>query len=454
MAALLAAFGLPNDLSFNSTVGQVPIDTSVAFEVAGGPEGVAFRKISSLSDAYMCGGLMLYTEETPRKWVFFVGVYLTWALEGQLLNKVVAMRPYNPYNRFTFRNIPGFNGLEHTKVGGVTYRSTEHLGGEATPNTELYDFFDPLSHVVAVGMMVSADTGYGVSTHASSGKMSDFYGNGIFPGRTVTTKALSFVASHIALPETFEQYMTKVKGAAMSRVPDALKEFYDATYDDVMAAFPGRASFPKVAVPTYWENGVLVTASHREPQTAEYDGVVPWNSIVANQPTAWSKQVYTNGQDWSGASTHVFERKTKTIIRFRAGFTNAASPELPFMDLVDGESTLHEIPSMTGIVNGIKVGVLRNGHVLKRSIKDKLSYADTPSPYTSLAEAVNAHIDPFSHDPVDLPSTTALADAMAAFDGIMTRRETKDIYSTGSLVPMLGAFSDAWDTAAKELAEA
>lgn len=454
---LTKPFGIDSDVDFADTTGQTLVAGQTRLVTkSDAPEGLLFKRISNFQEAVDCGGLFLYSKTTPAKWMFIVGTTLHRVLKDNKLGIVSTIARTADDVLFKYKPVGKYAGNELGKDNsGVEQGYKTDRGGDFEIILTDVHYFGK-DDVGALGVATGAEEGFGISQARSVGFN---VVNGSLPNNKAST-GIGYVASIIPMNAPFSTFMTKVKPALLAEVPSAIRSYYERTFNQVLAAYSGKDSKPTISINTHWVGGSIATPNMPKPilkdTAVAINGISFWaQSTHAASYKGW-ESVSFSGKALSNATT--FDLKSTQKYRFicRAGFRGANETTHPLME--DHWACSEKVPlsSPTGLVGQLKVGVLRDGQLLKRSLVDKVLYADTPSSHADLAALVNETLDVFEFDQGALKTDATLSEATAEADLLLgpdTTGATGNIYQVGTLPLHITAFSNAWDAAAKALAD-
>lgn len=436
--------GLNCTVSFTGTAGQTVISGATRLVTNGDlPEGMLFRRIVDLQEAVNCGGLLLYT---GTRWWFAVGSTLAKALASETLGKVgVRNAPYD----IVVKN--GWKGRDrYYNSAGTLNRIVEYPGGDVYKRVSLGNFFSAGDTVTALGIVTGADIGEGRSD------------------------GWSFCATRVPMVTTFESFIRGTKHVTIEAAPESIRGYYERTLDTAIVASALGKSQPTIAVTTAWKGKYLSRAPTYAPEVISttsvggnaldarfpyadakmYPGSVPSSYIPdANGVTLFN---YALTEDSTKTTRNEYARARRMD---RSGY--AGSPFSTYKGWV-----LDDIPAsglqeaQVGEVNGLKVGFLRDYHVLKRSMVDNQRFALDVATQKTIAEFVNSTIDDqrISEDAPVVPTvanSTTIAEALSEAGTLLDSRDfdSSSAWQTGTLIPALLKFDRVWDVQAKNLAE-
>jgi len=470
MTALLSTFGLPNEVTLNPTVGLTAIPgLQNRYTLDTGPEGVMLCKISNLSEAFACGGLLLY-DPTPdnqgrRRWRFWVKEMLLTALREGYLNSSVGPGLSGDGAVYHFTRVKQMDGGRIDQYG----RAEIPWGGVLDMHVKKIDgYFAPASVISVMGVVTMADTGYG-SSHVMSSGFSDFDG-GLPASRP--TVALGFMANYIPFPNGMADFLHRTKEFALSRVSDTLREYYAATFEPTLAAWANKDAVPTITLPTFWANGVLTAGAQQKPKvfTLPVGNHIEWNNNYLTNKADLLPQMWNFGMvsmydppapNYSATVLSANPVGAKYAVRYRAGHWDSQGFPMPLMDVFTAFCDSEPFVEPTGMAGTFNVGTIRDGHVLKRSQVDGLLYGDAASSHADLGAVVTQYIDKYILPDVDFttagpgvnppaPTDTSSQEATAASFSSFDMKRT--IYQMGSLPSLIEQFNDLWDSAAKSAA--
>jgi len=471
VSAILANFGVANELSFDFLPGfvLVPGHTDL-YTCATGPEGVLYKKITSLSDALECGGLAIFDQAMVpswmgagpangrRQWRFFVGDMLRYILQRKLLNKKAAIEAGHALH---WNPIKAFNGEKRysntTDPASAYCWDDVFYGGEFEANPTLIDYFASSQQLCAIGIITGAETGY-ADSHALSASLGAIGGPG---GAVNPTSTIGFMASIVPMDVPFSKFATDVKQAMIALAPADLQQYYTATFADVLAAFPQKDDRPTISIPTFWADGALTNGAQQKPKIFQGDSGAPvkWvTDLVDNPPPGgwYSRSIGPGSYPPPAVSKDVpVQWRTK----FRAGhWAKAGSTVMPMMDIDTFFCDSIPLPKLVGKVGGLDIGSLRDGHVLKRRLIDGLAFSSEVATQTTLDQVINPFIDQWSIATDDMTHGVQPPVTEADIDGVLTgamasSKLTASVYCLGTLPIIMEAFSDVWDSTAKSYAK-
>lgn len=455
-------FGLANPLVFTPSVKQTTIPgTTRLVTVLGAPEGLLFKQVTSIQDAVACGGIMLYNE-VDSHYLVLTGNSLLSALKDGTLGDVLVMADaptalkITPVDKWKY-------GRVFTQLGGgmKDMRKPGLLIETGTPVVK--KFFAVGSQLHVYGVVVSSTDGVIIS-HPYDDDLGTFG----LPAPCYSTiepiAAIGFITTEVPLNEPFAAYFNRVLPKALEIIPAGLREYYKATYVATMDAAIYRADHPTVAVTTYWKNSALWSgevASARDVVISVESFFEGFRSSQYVSPELnlrlYASEVTTGGYNVYITPDSNEVRPGKCRIDLRPGSYHPTVSKYPMLGFRAAFATKdRDLTVPSGEVGGLKVGVLKDLHVLKRSLVDELLFADVVSPFANLGELVNDTYTDFGA-PELVTSTifttpaSALADARPISQAVDARPLC--IFSRGTLPALLENFSRAWDAAAEAAAE-
>lgn len=440
-------------LSWSSTSGQTVLTgTTNCVTLADQPQGVLLRRVGNISEALSVGGLYLYEEGDPSNWWFAVGLTLVDFLDRKKIGKVES-RGVSGVVWQMIRRVRDFGSKPYSTGNNAT------IGGDLHP---VYGEADQFAgkNVVALGLVSGATEGRGRSTA---------------PGGYV---AVSYMSTLVPMNGTFAQFISSpaVKARALELVPNDLKGYYDRTFADTLDAYAGKNKKPSLAVTTFWNGQNEVGVPIAEPRQVYVLGAYP-RSLDNNiyWPEGISGLNANGGFDGTvGSATLAWNLEGSSFSGSPINESEQVSPKVREMELIGRphlwpagwQGPVIIAPGATttfgdkqvGEVGGMKVGYLRDFHVLKRSLVDGMRYALDDSSEGDLPAMINKTFgDPF--DASRVPTTSA-AGQEATLENQLNDILVADVgrnrimQQRGSLPEEIERFNDAWDAAAKALAKA
>lgn len=456
MVALVNPFGLASTLDFEHTTGQTLVSgqtrlvTKTALQA---PEGLLLKRVASFQEAVDAGGLFLYSKTNPTRWMFVIGKTLHRVLAANKLGIVSAFKRPVGDVAFKYKPVPKYAGygVARDSFGNDAMYQTDPGGDFEIILSDMAYFGQ--SAVGALGIATGAEDGFGVSNAMSSGLSAV---NGSLPSAAPAV-GIGFAASIIPMNAPFSTFMRKARPALVAAAPSDIRKYYERTFEAVLAAYAEKDSKPTISVHTHWLGASITTPFMPKPKVVDtavtVNGVYFWAQST-NTSYAGRKTGSIAGGDAGSAGAYTQRSSQKYRFIVRPGFYGATVTTHPLMEDWWDHSEKTQMSSPTGTVGALKVGVLRDGQLLKRSLVDLQLYASQPSSHADLAQLVNETIDSFEFDQGDLPTGATLAEAIQQSDLLMSLESTTgNIYQLGTLPVHITKFNTAWDQAAKALAD-
>lgn len=456
-------FGLANPLLFTPSVKQTAIAGRTRLvTVQGAPEGLLLKQVTSIQDAVACGGLMLYDETNEHCYVL-TGNLLLSALKDRTLGDVLVMASAPTALKIT-PVVKWSYGTVFTQLGGgmLDMRKPGLLIETGTPVVKKY--FPVGSSLHVYGVVVSSTDGMIIS-HPMDDDLGSFGLPASCYDPILPIAAIGFISTEVPINDSFAAYFNKVLPTALAAIPDDLKRYYQDTYVATMDAAAYHSDKPTVAVTTFWKNGALWSgevASARDVITSNPDfldsfRLTQYVSAELNL-RLYSTSISTGGYDQYSQPDTNTNRPGQVRIDLRPGSYHPAISKFPMLGFRAAFAVkARDLTIPSGVVGGLKAGVLKDLHVLKRSLVDGLLFADVDSPFANLGELVNDTYTDFGA-PELVTSTifttpaSALADARPISQVVDARPLC--VFSRGTLPALLENFSRAWDAAAEARAGA
>lgn len=479
MANNLSAYGLSAlNVVWNDTTGHVAVEGRNKLRVVqNGPAGVLFKQISTLQEAVTLGGLYLYKISDPAKWHFVCGTTLTEALALGRLGKIALGEndaQNNPqWDLFRRRRWHGhMKGYKPYGNSLVLSKIYDYPGGDLYMRCGLKNFFDSTDTLGVLGIVTGATEGRGYSAL----------------GATLTH---SYMATQVPMNVPFSRYMTDIRASQLEAVPAKVRDYYDRTFDEALAAYVDRDSKPTVAITTIWEgnteiapvrwkplkqtatrpygsalnlggmpdkyhirSGIRDPRALRYPQDAVYDDIDVPNATGGLGVGAWASWEYTAEDPARGRDTI---KGSSARLMTRAGHAWSRNGSYQGIIHVGDPHPKDVLGMQNGEVSGLKVGYLRDFHVLGRSLVAGQRYATAQANHEHLADLVIETLD----DQLGAAAREAeddTRDVAGAEDELTETLANEDpavapMYQRGTLSIHLARFSNLWDTRAKALAK-
>lgn len=466
-------FGITNTLEFSTDVRFVTIagTTRLCRADTVGPQGVLYKRITSLQDAVDCGGLLLINP--AGRWIFYCGDTLRAALGASLIGKTVS----NPSGRTnieinkSLETVSKYSGNPSYSDG--TGRMTVIKSGISVDVVKDYvDYFAANDVVNCFGIVTAATRGHGVS-----------HGVEWYRSALRAADGYAFMATDTAMNVTLQRYLADAKTAIISGLRSEVRGYYAAVYDSVAAL---DLSKPCISAVTCWLNGDLAPApivgnteylatndttwNNFQPPTA-----TPWGSTPGTYPN-WAAvgAAATLTRQYSGnipginvGSNMYFtwipdpgntsaDGEHKVLIAASLGLHESETPLLPCVTKMLGDTITGLAPSPVGSIGTYQVGVLRDAHVFGRSLIDGVRYANGANGFANLAAFVNSTFGTIR--PAGVIRPEAITSDAAALT-YMPNPEYIDslaanAFSAGQLPLALERFNARLDDAAKTYADA
>lgn len=404
-----------------------------------GPEGLLYKTISSFREAAALGGLLIYSSRTSNRWMIMVGKTLNKSLSTNRLGKYAGFVPGSRFLKFVRR--PSYDGIN------INNNVTE-FGGDLYPQYTDMNYFAADDDLVYVGIVTSADDGYGHGAIFDSLSYAPLL-NGTLGNCSI---GLTYLSTTLPMTTPFQNYLKTTKVAALALVPDSVRGFYEKSFDGAVSTFTGKDARATIVVPSLWRGTVAINTYHARPKRIVQSlGGGGWGfsaATVIGSPPLTSAGV--NGP-WTGWSvrTHI-----------KAGYCGiAGGTDRPFMGIYDGlgNDDFQSGLAVQGKIGPLRAGLIKDGHALERSVGRGILYDTAPDTMTTLDMLVNNQLDKFNdgtRDPATFASTTVdLAEVelnLAAGGGEVLR----SVFDQGTLTQLLGSFSTHWDGLAKAAAKA
>lgn len=476
----LSTFGLAvGDLKWNSDSGTTRVAGYEELRIAPeGPEGLLLRRVAGINEALACGGIYLHDVADPRKWWFACGNTLREMLYySQFGTKaVIAPEASRPYDLVARRGWEGYYSYAQPTVATPPrYRvgnQNVFSGGDVYARYVLAQYFGSNAEVAAFAVVTGADAGWG-HAHAGSG---------------VTH---SFMSTSVPMNAPFSSYLQAIRASQLEAVPSSLRGYYEQAFDMAISDYPSINLRPTVAITTVWAGVTEVAPTRWKPLV--YEGTMgapsPWNGNPPHLPyfgyfstgfrdpdtlqyprdaiyreervapdPLWKWEFGNHTEEWSLEHRRVAKARMMT----RPG--HCGSPKGQHKGVV---LSAHSHPSesmglQVGEVSGLKVGLLRDGHLLGRSLIGGTRYADEDANHSNLAELVVSTLDqerdvsegPYSNHNKSEVGDGDEAAVLAASDAVLLNGATgeRSIYQMGTLPSELEKFSRYWDQLAKQVA--
>lgn len=455
-------FGLANPLVFTPSVRQAAVAGMTRLvTVQGAPEGLLFKQVTSIQDAVACGGIMLY-DEVDAHYIVLTGNSMLSAIKDGTLGDVLAMASaptalkITPVDKWRY-------GRVFTQLGGgiKDMRKPGLLIETGTPVVK--KFFKVSRQLHVYGVVVSSTDGMIIS-HPADDDLGVFGLPAACYGVVEPIAAIGFITTEVPINEPFAAYFNRVLPKALEAIPADLQAYYTATYVATMDAAAYKADHPTVAVTTYWKNGLLWSGEVASARDVVISAEAFFESFRSTQYVSPELNLRLYASDVTSANYNVYSspdvnevRPGKCRIDLRPGSYHPSVSKYPMLGFRSALSTKErDLTVPSGEVGGLKAGVLKDLHVLKRSLIDKVLFADVVSPFANLGELVNDTYTDFGA-PEIVTSTifstpaSALADARPISRAVDARPLC--IFSRGTLPALLESFSRAWDEAAKANAQ-
>lgn len=443
--------GLSNNLLFTAGPGVSAISgTTKLVTHSGGPEGVLLKKVGSIQDAVNCGGIYLYNGERS---VMYVGDSLKKVISKSKLGKVAAWTALNGVTTTACKlvTMAHWDHILTWKSGLNVVGSVSTPSGQLSPRIAEKDFFPFSGDVYALGVVCSATDGMWQSRSIDLFP-GDIYGTGM---PAVTYESIGYMSTEIALPDTFDTFMTRVYNTAMSAVPAGAQQYYADTFKLTIDACSFKQVRPTVAVCSYWKGQAEWDGATFGPLRSSFPqvgGPSGWGAGLAGGrwPTGTQK-----GGEGSYNSTATKEGHIEYV--FVPGFYYAGCDDMPWLvhqDVLCTQAKNLKPPS--GAVAGLKVGELADLHSLERSLVRGIRRATLPSSHTDLVDFVLHPLDesfvPYaaSYDTADVVQV----EVQSRSSQPVTPSNAISIFDKGSLKNMVSRFSELWDEAALTRARA
>jgi len=462
-------YGLSNPVVFTGGTGITPLSGHVNLvSVVNAPAGLLLRRVSSITEALGCGGVMLYEHSTGKSLCYF-GVT---AYNAVSKNKFGKIYQYTSANQFSYTarsdgHWPTRTGRYHDLPTPTSYERTKSAGLMIQHGTPvLTDYFATVgTEIVILGILCGADEGM-IQSHPTDGAFPWIIrGHSGLAMRADPKVALGYCASRVRINAPFSDYFFKNKSTAMSLIPSDLQKYYESSYSAAMSGFAYKDVLPTIGVATFWEDRVLSPGRMQASTVVPYEVVSHLNSYACavNAPpevrAACSAVITADPTFNSGANVmYTLPSENGKLSVYIPGGRYINDPDIPYLDSCSHLFGGTEYALATGEMSGLKAGVLRDGHLLGRSLVDGLRYSDEASQYPAIGPFVAACI------PVDSTATSA---AFGAVIDEETAREynlqvetqpavpeSPSIYSRGTLGPLLEMFSSEWDVQAELAAKA
>lgn len=437
-------FGLP--AGFSLIAGTTRLVESVI-----APEGLLLKSVSSIEEAAACGGVMLYSAASGR-YLIYQGVLLHKALSLDLLGKVAPWALDRDQVKTAISLIPlayhEYVWRAESTDGDRAWTKT-NFGGEVVFNRRLVNYFPDSEELTVLGVVCSATTGM-ITSHPTDippSTIASHLGTG-------NPAALGFVSTYVDLPESMTQVLQRIYSKIIPTVPAELRSFYSSVFADAVSTFPFRNTVPSIAISTYWRNGRLWTGRHYKPKIAPSGETDPLGLSGGIAGDGWPK-LSENGFIYPNEPASVTVNPGRLVLGHLPGAYSSANvifPNLTDQDFSCEPGDALSVP--TGVCAGLKVGLLRDGHVLARSyVGGATLFQDTPSVFADLAALVNDAVVE-----MDVPYASAhpqaTIDNMPELEGRASLGATStysmelSIFTPGTLPLLLQQFSKHWDTLA------
>lgn len=477
------------------------------------PQGVLFKKVSNIAQAIACGGVILYDKAHPQCNWWACGKTLVDAIESGVDGMVADFgriatakwcRPAGAYKGYA-------NLVEIPTYQGGRGSSNFYLGGHFDPIFEMQPAFvigvmTDQSRIGALAIVSPATFGYGhgplytapYSHYENWGGLMHFMG-----GQPV----LGYMASMVKLPVRARQFFSDAKPAMLTMTPASLRQFYESTFSDAVdATISGLVDDPDIdlsfGVTTYWRGGIKLEGSTqfklRVHNTDLPGGSLLLSGYAANSGPHFFEASGTrieNFPGWATQSTYgsggspTVKRSdvNRVSVGMTPGFTSCVTPYnsnpravLPYM--WDERAWVQEtdaLPTYFGEVSGLKAGEMRDFHTLVHSKVDNDRDALKPAGFANLADllmqlASESVADNLVPDESHAERVAELQDLLETTEDTPLEQSVQDIYDSqtgegppplaewtyrsiwtpGTLIDTVRAFSVNWDRLARRAAKA
>lgn len=449
----MAKYGsIPDNLNFshpNNIAGMTKITgRQTLYTYTAGPEGLLYKRIANMSEALQCGGVLFF--DSTGRWLMYGRRNLQDALARRVVGVVAAVKPTTINSRstyFDFKPIAAWDSLITREQGETPIDARGRKGGdfEAMHSDEVY--FDGTKTVYAIGIVCGADEAYGHSHPVSRPPQDARYGGANALG------TIAYMSTDVPMNVPFTRYMKDIAPKMLEQVPDELKAYYAGTFEPTLQLCNFGKEMPTIAVATYWRDGLLTDGYTITSKIFESDGS---GEFMADGYTREPYNFYFEQSAGNGSSynkeTVVKKRKVRMVVR--TGEKRAASQ--PLMDHFDFYSVTVPKNPATGVVQGLKIGELRDHHVYERSLVRGTRYATAPAAFENLAQFVCEYVD--SNLAVDgrspgSPKPEEATQVEQAANRILEEGQAMfNVFSRGTLIEYLTNFLNDWDAAAKKAA--
>lgn len=450
MPAIANPFGLSVSLDFAATTAQQVISGQAKLvTVASAPEGILLKRVSSFAEAIDAGGLYMYQLDDPTRWMFVVGTSLEETIVRSELGKVTGPSEDLGSSSITLdRRYEGvwLRDYEPAQPPGGAHAADYkivYFGGNVYPKLVAYNYFT--GPVGALAVVTGASCGYGTSK--GSGHRYLFDG-----GALPAVGGQSYMATIIPMNVKFSQFMRNIRQIALGRVPENLKEYYIDSFEDALATYGDADHRPTMAVSTHWIGAGLANGRMIEPRRYTVSG-----AISSPYLAGFTAESSPTGYYGSNATYADFSETTKYRVMLRPGYIGGGSLEhRPYLDDDYVYGTAKEVPPATGKIEGVDVGLLRDSHVMYRSLVTGERYATLESVDDSFANFMVRTIDEWDYDtmsaaPIETGNSSAAEIEATAhnLEGDVPRTVTQ----LGTLPNQISRFSRHWDAKAQALAK-
>lgn len=466
-----------------------------------GPTGLLLRKVDSIQESLKYGGLLIVSTDRS-KWQFYAGSTLVDVLGEKKLGWCAS-------------NLTDIND-KTTILPSVYTRGKKVIVGESTnagfftwdawgmhfqrPDPVAIPYWDANAAVEFFGIVTGCTFGYGQSHHRGGvalphgGTSQDSYvraqvskvaGTSQFP-------IFSFMASEVPMRVPFGTFANNARDAMLETVPSKVRDYYARTFTQAVTPFANDR--PSIRVHTVWKNGVLFESvplrsaveigRSSSPNSARGVGFICNGALLSGvphdeaggKPSPWMLQLYAEGSKAYGTSGYSsstpgmikaangaqgsvsFPGKTWATSDFGRNVPGTSLPQIVWSDDVNVPTR----ETLTGVMEGLAAGQLRDGHVLARALMDGQKYAkDVPLSQDVMAVIRSTLGKGGSSEYIyDLPDEATVqsmteADSQTLLQAhLNARRIPTDVFDTGTLNGAMDAMISRWDSLAYALARA
>lgn len=413
------------------------------------PEGVLLKSVADLQEGIACGGIMLANHLTGE-YVIYVGETLREVLSRSQLGQIRSWALSNgAQSAFTLTTKEGTGS--HDFVEGLVLNPPQKQddytpSGYLQKRLPITHFFSAGSSLLLFGVVCSATEGMLVS------HVRDLLPTGAINAYIPTneqTEPLGYMATIVDLPFTLSEFMRRVADAAIGQVPSSLRSYYQSTLEAALAAHPDRDTKLNFAVSSFWRSGVLESGSLYGPRRSTFErsmASILGTGLVGGWPAA-----VTSG---SAAGNGPYVRTSTSGWIERRSLPGAFSPGSRIPYLVEDQEYCNRLKTLvapTGVAGGLQCGVIRDFHVLHRSLALGQRFASTSSPFSTLNDLVQDSVVP--HAPEAFAASGPATSGPGIIASVQDHEPERTMYSVGNAQPLLESFLATWDGLALEAAK-